>query len=224
MHTSRNCVSFWCSFQPGSLWYVWWHLTPFWLSRIEFLYFKLRQNSFLTFKMKITFLCWDYFRRQLFLSSKFGGSHLYFVPWANIFKTSKRFTYRLLDVKMMIWTEDDMDIQVHDETLEISLCGLWIESKISYLAWTWHTPGKETKLKRLSALPVSCPIQTWYEWLLLCSASKENKWMVRENDFQCFNGKLKKMHQNWRLHDKSISSLHSPFGLGQPLMESVALE
>lgn len=30
------------------------------------------------------------------------------------------------------------------------------------------------------------------------------------------------MHQNRRLHVKTINSLHSPFGLGQPLAESIA--
>lgn len=42
----------------------------------------------------ISLLWWDH------LSSKFGAPHPYFVSWAAIFKTSKRFKHRLLDLKI----------------------------------------------------------------------------------------------------------------------------
>lgn len=108
--------------------------------------------------------------------------------------------------------------------LEISLCDLWMENQISYLAQTWHTCGKEKDWSDFKLYLFSCPIWTWYERLLLHSAGRENKCIVQESNFQHINGKLKKMHQNRRLHIKNINSLHSPFGLGQPLTESIALK
>lgn len=106
--------------------------------------------------------------------------------------------------------------------LEISLCDMWMENQISYLAQTWHTSEKEKDWSDFKLCLFSHPIFTWYERLLLHSAGRENKWIVQESNFQHINGKLRKMHQNRRLHVKNINSLHSPFGLGQPLTESIA--